>query len=93
LVPRACRTDRLGYLQAPLIVAPFNGKHVDQFLTHWVSMSARSIQEVKVMRIIHQNVAGLDVHKKVVVAAIIVQQTDGTCLSCMLLSFLGFPVK
>lgn len=32
------------------------------------------------MRIIYQNVAGLDVHKKVVVAAIIVQQADGTWL-------------
>ena len=32
------------------------------------------------MRIVHQNVAGLDVHKKVVVAAIIVQQEDGTWL-------------
>lgn len=32
------------------------------------------------MRIIHKNVAGLDVHKKVVVAAIIVQQADGTWL-------------
>lgn len=32
------------------------------------------------MRIIHTNVAGLDVHKKVVVAAIIVQQMDGIWL-------------
>jgi len=32
------------------------------------------------MRIIHENVAGLDVHKKVVVAAIIVHQADGTWL-------------
>ena len=32
------------------------------------------------MRIIHKNVAGLDVHKKVVVAATIVQQADGTWL-------------
>lgn len=32
------------------------------------------------MRIIHKNVAGLDVHKKVVVAAVIVQQADGTWL-------------
>jgi transposase len=32
------------------------------------------------MRIIHKNVAGLDVHKKVIVAAIIVQQADGTWL-------------
>jgi hypothetical protein len=32
------------------------------------------------MRIVHQNVAGLDVHKKVVVAAIIVLQEDGTWL-------------
>lgn len=32
------------------------------------------------MRIVHQNVAGLDVHKKVVVAAIIVQKADGTWL-------------
>jgi len=30
------------------------------------------------MRIVYQNVAGLDVHKKVVVAAIIVQQADGS---------------
>lgn len=29
------------------------------------------------MRVIYQRVAGLDVHKKVVVAAILVQQTDG----------------
>jgi transposase len=29
------------------------------------------------MRIVYQNVAGLDVHKKVVVAAVIVQQSDG----------------
>ena len=32
------------------------------------------------MKIVHQNVAGLDVHKKVVVAAIIVLQEDGTWL-------------
>jgi transposase len=32
------------------------------------------------MRIVHQNVAGLDVHKKVVVAAIIVEQANGTWL-------------
>src|SRR5664279_386509 len=32
------------------------------------------------MRIVHENVAGLDVHKKVVVAAIIVHQADGTWL-------------
>lgn len=30
------------------------------------------------MRIVYQNVAGLDVHKKTVVAAVIVQQTDGS---------------
>ena len=32
------------------------------------------------MRIIHENVAGLDVHKKVVVAAIVVKQADGSWL-------------
>lgn len=32
------------------------------------------------MRIIHENVAGLDVHKKVVVAAVIVKQADGNWL-------------
>jgi hypothetical protein len=32
------------------------------------------------MRIIHEKVAGLDVHKKVVVAAIIVKQADGSWL-------------
>jgi transposase len=33
------------------------------------------------MRIIYKHVAGLDVHKKVVVAAILVEQADGTWLS------------
>lgn len=32
------------------------------------------------MRIVHENVAGLDVHKKVVVAAVIVKQADGNWL-------------
>ncbi len=32
------------------------------------------------MRIIHKNVVGLDVHKKVIVAAMIVEQADGTWL-------------
>ena len=32
------------------------------------------------MRIVYENVAGLDVHKKVVVAAIIIKQADGSWL-------------
>jgi hypothetical protein len=32
--------DRPGYLQAPLIVAPIDGKHVSQLLTFQVSTSA-----------------------------------------------------
>lgn len=32
------------------------------------------------MRIVYKNAAGLDVHKKIIVAAIIVQQVDGTWL-------------
>jgi hypothetical protein len=69
--------DRPGYLRAPLIVAPSSGKHVSQHLTFQVSTPADILSEEVIMRIVYPRVAGLDVHKKVVVAAISVLESDG----------------
>jgi hypothetical protein len=69
--------DRPGYLQVPLIVTPIDGKHLNQLLTFQVSTPAAIFSWEVIMRIVYKKVAGLDVHRKLVVAATSVLEPDG----------------
>jgi transposase len=66
LVPRARSVVGRGDLQAPPTVAPTLGEHASQMLTFQVSMP-----------VVHERGAGLDVHKKTVVACVLTPDGQG----------------